>query len=173
MKAYLILAGALLPSLILTSCQTPYDRAAALRDSQTKVKYSINRSLARIENEQFLAGIGEQIGDGSSGATGFVLYIQNKSTLEIEIDWNRTLFIDRGQTSGGFMVGDTVISKRDEPRRPDFVLPNSTFRKLIVPNNRVYFLTSYRLAAIDEVDFQPVAGQYGVSLALRIDGKEL
>lgn len=73
------------------------------------------------------------------GFVGFALQVDNRTEKEITIDWNRTMFLLNGQTSGGFMYEGVVYADRNNPKQPDIVLPNSTFTKMIWPNNLVDF----------------------------------
>lgn len=71
-------------------------------------------------------------------------------------------------------------SKRNDLKGPDIVLPKGTLRKLIFPNNRVYHLERGGLIAGPEAWFnEPMhgndkpAGEYGVSVCVKLEGKEL
>lgn len=70
---------------------------------------------------------------------GFVLTIENKTDKDLELDWNRTLFLDNGSTRGGFMFEGIVYRDRNGPKPPDMIFAKSRFSKEIWPNNLVEF----------------------------------
>lgn len=71
--------------------------------------------------------------------TGFWLFIENKTDKDLEIDWNKTLFLDNGTTRGSFMFEGVVFRDRNNPKPPDIVFAKSRFSKQIWPNNLVDF----------------------------------
>ena len=97
-----------------------------------------------------------------------VITIDNKSNKTLEINWNRTLFIDNGQTRGGFMFEGIMYIKRHETRQPDLVFPQQTFSKQLFPVINV--------ARDDEGNWihnELKQGEYGVSLLFTVDGQEM
>lgn len=73
------------------------------------------------------------------GCSGFVLSIKNKTDKNLELDWNKTLYVSGGQTSGGFMFEGVVYKDRNNPKTPDVIFGNSSLIKAIWPNNLVNF----------------------------------
>lgn len=57
----------------------------------------------------------------------------------------------------------------------DHVFPNSKFEKRIFPNDRVISSASHdkHLVPMNQLDGKICSGDYGVSLVLRVDGKEV
>jgi len=75
------------------------------------------------------------------------LTIRNKTNKNIELNWNKTLYITGGQTSGGFMFEGVVYAERNNPKPADLIFGNSTFTKEISPSNLVDYETGRPLAA--------------------------
>lgn len=111
------------------------------------------------------------------GTKSFLLTIKNKTEKTIELNWNKTLFISGGQTSGGFMYEGIIFAKRDEPKPNDVVFPKVVFQKEIWPNNlaklapgefigKVYFEGGWGHWSMN-------AGVNGVFLTMVVDGKEI
>jgi hypothetical protein len=106
------------------------------------------------------------------GPEAFALQVENKTDSTLEIDWNRTLFMDNGQSRGGFMFEGIKYNDRNAAKSPDIVGPNSIFRKSIWPNVLVQRFTSswsHFSFGWDKGD----QGKYGVSLSVKKDGKEV
>jgi hypothetical protein len=102
--------------------------------------------------------------------SGFVLVIENKTDKDLEIDWNRTLFLDNGTTRGGFMFEGVVFRDRNNPKPPDIVFEKNRFSKMIWPNNLVEF-TSGRYGGWSHNDLP--LGTVGVYLTVRQGQNEL
>lgn len=102
--------------------------------------------------------------------TAFSLTIENKTNKNIEIDWNKTLYILNGRTSGGFMFEGIVFRDRNNPKPPDIVFANKSFTKTIYPNNLVSF-TSGRGGGWEH-DGMP-SGENGVYLTVKIGNEEI
>ena len=105
------------------------------------------------------------------GTKSFLLTIVNKTDKPIELNWNKTLFINGGQTSGGFMYEGIIFAKRDEQKPNDVVFPKGTYQKEIWPNNLVNY-DSGRYGA-GWVHWSMNAGINGVYLTTVVDGKEI
>jgi hypothetical protein len=107
---------------------------------------------------------------GSYGCEGFTLQIKNKTSRDLEVNWNKTLYIARGQTSGGFMFEGVVYKDRSNPKSPDVVFGNGTFSKSIWPNNLVEFSSGKYGGWRNE---NMPSGENGIYLTVNIDGKEI
>ncbi len=106
----------------------------------------------------------------TAGSTAFDLTIKNKTDKDLEIDWNKTLYIDSGTTSGGFMFEGVVYMKRNDPKPPDVVFAHGTFSKIIYPNNLVSFVSGrYGGWTNGSLGF----GETGVYLTVGVEGKEM
>lgn len=104
------------------------------------------------------------------GCKFFELEIKNKTDKDIELDWNKTLYISNGTTSGGFMFEGIVYKDRNNPKPPDIVFANRTFRKIISPNNLVNF-SSGRYGGWTNENMP--TGENGVYLTIRVGDKEI
>ena len=100
---------------------------------------------------------------------GFKLTVANKSDKDIEIDWNKTLYLYKAQTHGGFMFEGIVYTDRNNPKSPDMVFANSTLTKTIYPNNRVSFGGYPAQWSNDPLQ----EGENGVYLTMRCNGQEV
>jgi hypothetical protein len=67
----------------------------------------------------------------------FALGISNKTDKNIEVVWDKTLFICNGTTLGGFMFEGVVYKDRNNPKPNDIVFPKQKFIKTIFPNTFV------------------------------------
>jgi hypothetical protein len=105
-------------------------------------RVQVDYSKASAENKSFAASIqvynpdgcsprGQQ--QGSCEYTGYILTIQNKTTKDIELDWDRTFYLEDGQANGGFMYAGVLYMQRNNPKPPDIIFPG-TWRKVILPN---------------------------------------
>lgn len=101
----------------------------------------------------------------------FSLTVENKTDKDIEIDWNRTLYISNGRTSGGFMFEGVVYRDRNNPKPPDIIFAKSSFTKEIMPNNLVDFSTSQYSGGWRHE--QMPTGENGVYLTIKVGGEEI
>ena len=152
--------------LLVTSCAAPIQ----------KYLHSIPPSQT-VSNEYFDAEISPFISYNPPIAsffhtfdTSYVIFefsLKNKCDKDIEIDWNRTLFISQGVTSGGFMFEGIAYLTRNNPKPPDIVFANSSISKQIFPNILVeYYGRNWILSPMS-------SGENGVYLSVIIDGKEI
>lgn len=124
---------------------------------KTELRHS---SKATASNEHFVVTM-EPVYEYSS-FVAFKLSIQNKESQPIEIDWNRTQFIENGQTRGGFMFEGMRYVEMNAAKQPDIVLANSSFSKTIWPIARVERASTWwhdRILPRDQF-----IGTYGISL---------
>lgn len=75
----------------------------------------------------------------SAGYSAFILEIENKTNRDMEIDWNRTNYVKNNSTNGTFMFEGILYKDRNAPKSNDVIFANSTFQKVIYPNNYVNF----------------------------------
>jgi len=101
------------------------------------------------------------------GCDGFHIVIKNKTEKNLEINWNRTLYMANGQTNGTFMYDGILYKDRNANKPPDFVLPKGNFEKKIYPANLVTFSDS------NWIHLPIGQGNHGIFLSLVIDGKEI
>jgi hypothetical protein len=104
------------------------------------------------------------------GCPAFVLSIENKTDKNLELDWNKTLYVSGGQTSGGFMFEGVVYKDRNNPKPPDVIFEKGSLTKTIWPNNLVEF-SSGRYGGWRN-ESMPV-GENGIYLTIVVEGKEM
>lgn len=131
-------------------------------------------SPATASNEYYAAEVAPVCTDGrmgeAGGCAGFILKVTNKTTGDIEINWNKTAYIRDGQTSGGFMFDGVVYRDRAAPKPPDVVFAGGSMEKAIWPNNLVDFLG----ARYGGWHHSPMPeGENGVYLSVVADGREI
>jgi len=120
-----------------------------------------------VGNEYFSASISPMAFDNIwGGYEAFNLTIRNKTSGDIELDWNKTIYIENKQTKGGFMFEGVVYKERNNLKPPDIIFSGSEFRKTIWPNALVSFYGCWCHGDIP-------AGQNGVYLTVRIKDKEV
>lgn len=106
-----------------------------------------------------------------AGYSAFILKLNNDSDNDIEIDWNKTYFIDNGRTNGTFMFEGIVYKDRNNPKTSDIVFQHSIFSKAIYPNNLVVFNANGSLSSWGHEGMG--IGTHGVYLTLLINGKSI
>ena len=100
------------------------------------------------------------------GYKGFLLYIHNKSTDNLKVDWKKTRYIYEGKTTGGFIFENMRSGDRiDTPS----IISGSMFSKEIFPATLARFSTLAMSTVFDPM--QP--GENGVRLTVRVGGKEI
>ncbi len=63
----------------------------------------------------------------------FILTVENKSNTELEIDWNRSYYIDRGASADGIMFKNLAFVDRHSPLPSDLIFAKSKLSKEIFP----------------------------------------
>lgn len=99
----------------------------------------------------------------------FELTLKNKTEETVEIDWNRSYYINNGRADGGLYFDGIVVAQRNNPRAPDIILPNSSFQKKLAPNNN-FELSLFPLAHWSIKDFK--GESHGVYVTLKSGAKE-
>lgn len=103
----------------------------------------------------------------------FFLVVKNKTNKDMELNWNKTLFIDHGQTSGRFMLEGTQYSNRNNERSSDVIFAGGTLRKNIWPNSLVYYSNvGGRFGGWTNLEI-PKNREIGIYLTIDIDGVEV
>jgi hypothetical protein len=120
----------------------------------------------KIKNDFFEATLipSDVRNDGSFES--FILGIKNNSHKDMELIWDKTMFIDGGETKGGFMFEGVVYLQRNNSKPPDIIFANANFIKKIWPNIAVSYYQGWNHSAM-------VAGEFGIYLTVRIDGREI
>lgn len=98
----------------------------------------------------------------------FKLSVENKTKKNIEIVWDKTFFVTNGSTSGGFMFDGIIYRDRNNQKPNDIVFGNSTFNRLILPNNLLEYI-----ASVGWLHKIIPPGETGVYITMIVDGKEI
>lgn len=106
----------------------------------------------------------------TSGCQAFRLFIINKTQKNIEVDWNKTMYIVGGRTNGGFMYPGILYLQRNNPKQPDVIFAKSSFEKMIWPCNLVEFSSGRHGRWRHE--YMPL-GQNGIYLVIRCGDEEI
>ena len=131
-------------------------------------KWVSTPATATVENPAFTASITPRC--HGLGCEAFTFTLVNKTEKNLELDWNKTLFVTSGQTSGGFMFEGVVYRDRNNQKSPDIIFAKGSLTKTIWPNNLVSF-SSGRYGGWDHGSMP--RGENGVYLTVILDGKEL
>ena len=167
-KSYLVFVFCIL----IVGCTTIPSQQATTTTSKP-VKYSCDSNIQSCSNEFYDAHITPMSSKkywGAEGYIGFELTIENKTGEDLELDWNRTLFIQDGRTNGGFMFEGVVYKDRNNPKPPDIIFSGSRFSKQLLPSNLVYF--SRGSSGYWDHKFMGT-GECGVSLSIKVAGQEV
>lgn len=65
----------------------------------------------------------------------FLIDVKNKTNADVDIDWNKSLYVKDGQTDGGLYFDGIVVAQRNAPRAPDVIFAEMSLKKTVVPNN--------------------------------------
>ena len=103
------------------------------------------------------------------GYKGFILYIHNKTSGNLEVDWNNTFYIYNGKKEGDFWFKGIAYADRKKSKPLDLIT-GALFLKEIYPNNLLYFSSQYAKAWVHEA---MKAGENGVYLTVRVKGKAI
>ena len=101
------------------------------------------------------------------GYGAFAIKVKNKTNRNIEVDWNRTIFISNAEANGGFMFQGIAYERRNCRIPPDIIPPYRTLRKIVFPNNLV-------VKSDDVWVHKPMQkGENGLYITVRINGKNM
>lgn len=104
------------------------------------------------------------------GWHAFDLSVVNKTNKNIEIVWDKTLFISDGSTRGRFMFEGVVYKERNDPKPNDVVFANSTFTRLILPCALVEYLGASSIGWFHHI-IPP--GETGAYITVKVDNNEI
>lgn len=150
---------------------------AAIGCSTTKLTWVSEPQVRKARNEIFDAELkpaGIKSGD-TQVYKAFLLFLRNKTDKELEIVWDKTLFIYNGQMNGGFMFEGVIHEDREKLKPPDIVSPQGTFLKKIWPNSLVFYYVPEKRAYYEGAwihrELNP--GQNGVYLTVKYGEREI
>ncbi len=100
----------------------------------------------------------------------FKLYVTNRTDEDLEVNWNKTLYVVNGRTFGGFMFAGIIYKDRNNQKPPDVIFPKTTWNKIIWPNALVRWARGKRGGWLHD----PLPeGENGVYLVVNVNGKEI
>jgi len=143
--------------------------AAQILPSQSYV-WKSKPAIQIVENSYFIATISPSH-CSAKGCKSFFLTVKNKTSKNLELDWNKTLYIADNQTSGGFMFEGVVYKDRNNPKPPDIVFSYGKLTRNIWPNKLAKFFSSTEWAGWQN-GAMPL-GENGVYLTIIVDGEEV
>jgi hypothetical protein len=103
---------------------------------------------------------------------GFEITVNNPTDGDLEIIWDKTLYICQGQTSGIFMFEGVVYKDRNNPKPSDIVFSKTQLQKTIYPCNLVDFKYISKSYNAWHHHTLPI-GENGVYFTLRVNSKEV
>jgi hypothetical protein len=109
---------------------------AALSGCATGPVALVNPPTATINND-LVSGSLKLLCDKAEDCKTFELTLNNLTDETVEIDWNRSYYINNSKADGGLYFDGIVVAQRNNPRSPDIILPKSQFSKKLVPNNNL------------------------------------
>jgi len=121
-------------------------------------------NLQQASNEYYAATISPiYIFDGYKG---FMLYIHNKSTEDLEVDWVNTFYIFIGKNEGNFIFRG--MRSGDRVETPN-IIAGSLFSKEIFPAK----LAQYSTIAMSTIHEPMKPGENGIFLTVKVGGKQI
>jgi hypothetical protein len=101
------------------------------------------------------------------GYGAFAVKVKNKTKRNIEVDWNRTIFISSAGPNGGFMFQGIPYEKRNGLISPETIPPYGTLRKIVFPNNLI-------VESDDSWIHKPMEkGENGLYITVKVNGKNM
>lgn len=104
------------------------------------------------------------------GPKAFTLTVVNATDRNVELNWNKTLYVREGQTSGGFMFEGIVYAERNNSKPPDIIFPRSALTKTIWPTTLTSYQPGRHWGWHNEV---MSVGMNGAYVTVVVDGKEV
>ena len=101
------------------------------------------------------------------GYGAFAVKVKNKTKKNIEVDWNRTIFISNAGPNGGFMFEGIPYEERNRLISPEIIPPDGTLRKIVFPNNLI-------VKSDDSWIHKPMEkGKNGLYITVKVNGKNM
>jgi hypothetical protein len=101
----------------------------------------------------------------------FHLVVTNRTDEDMQIDWNRTRYVESGLRHGGFVwQGINPDQVRDASVPADIVSSGSTFSRILFPHNRLAYAPGYQRGWKLQGGLIP-EGENGIDLVVTQNGK--
>ncbi len=101
----------------------------------------------------------------------FRLVVTNRTDKDLEIDWNRTSYVESGIRHGGFVwqgIDPDQVKNASVP--PDIISPASTFSRVIFPHKKIAYAPGYQGGWKLQGGLIP-EGENGIDLVVTQNGK--
>jgi hypothetical protein len=121
----------------------------------------------KVQNEAFDAEISPYC--TSVGCEAFMLKVTNKSHKNLEINWDKTLYVSKNQTCGGFRFEGEVKKEQHYKNPADVIRPGESLTKSIWPNNLKYYSAGKYGGWLQTMS----SGENGVYLTVGVEGREI
>ncbi len=101
----------------------------------------------------------------------FRLTVTNRTNKDMQIDWNRTRYVESGMRHGGFVwQGIDPDQVRDASIPPDIIPPGNTFSRVIFPHKKIAYAPGYQRGWKLQGGLIP-EGENGIDLVVTQNGK--
>ena len=101
----------------------------------------------------------------------FRLMVTNRTDKDLEIDWNRTRYVESGIRHGGFVwQGIDPDQVRDASVPPDIISPGNTFSRIIFPHKKLAYAPGYQRGWKLQGGLLP-EGENGIDLVVKQNGR--
>ena len=138
----------------------------------------VSSPVVQSTGNQYYEAQLEPLSNGHKFFVSFRLTVTNKTDQNLELDWNKTVYIHNGLTRGGFVFRGIKPEDIKESTIPaDTILGGHTFSKLISPYKLLARapLRDPRIEATESSIYPGIlpAGENGMVLVIRLNGKEV
>lgn len=138
----------------------------------------VSSPVVQATGNQYYEAQLEPLTNGHKFFVSFRLTVTNKTGKNLEIDWNKTVYIHNGRTRGGFVFkGIKPEDIRDSTIPADTILGEHTFSKVISPYKLLALapLRDPSVGATESSIYPGIlpAGENGIVLVVRLNGKEV
>jgi hypothetical protein len=138
----------------------------------------VSSPVVQATGNQYYEAQLEPLTNGHKFFVSFRLTVTNKTDQNLELDWNKTVYIHNGRTRGGFVFKGIKPEDIKESTIPaDTILGGHTFSKVISPYKLLARapLRDPRIEATESSIYPGIlpAGENGMVLVIRLNGKEL
>ncbi len=132
--------------------------------ASTKTVWKCEPEVQRVSNETFDAQLSVEC--EKTGCMGFVLFFENKSHRDIDIDWSKTVYLMNGEEGGGFVFEGIILRNKKDRKALETVVAYGLSSRKIVPE---------ALTVAGKRGEQPHLGpgEHGIRLVVRADGREI
>jgi hypothetical protein len=135
--------------------------------------YTSNPEVQRVSNDYFTAELEPLLKPGQNFFATFRFVLTNKTTKELQIDWENTYYLLNGRRNGRFLwegvTWDTLKETRSQPLV--LVAPDSTFTEVIFPAALVGRASAMTKGGLQYTQGPLPEGENGILLIVKQNGK--